>query len=159
MNERNYSITSAFLVVGSLIALNGCSSPLGKGDISGQDIARNGPAVLNVHTYPATVELTRKLQPVQKPEIVADVKDFGASISKVTLKFNHVPIQIPMKNIGGTTWRAELSNEQIKTLAVSGKTINYDATVEATDTKGLMGVSSSPVTVAIKTPSMTRTVS
>ncbi len=141
--------------LGILSGISGCSSMPGS-SVSGEDIAPTGPTVMNVRTEPSTVELNRELRPFQKPEILADVKDFGAKVEKVTLKFTHVPIQVPMKNVGGTTWRAELSQEQLKMLAVSGKTIKYDTLVEAQDEKGRIGMSSSPTTVAIKAPDLSR---
>src|SRR5690349_7181944 len=93
MKPRIYSVGSSFAVIGSLILLNACSSLTNGSDLSGKEIVPNGPTVLNVHSNPSTVELTHNFQPVQKPEVLADVKDFGSNIAKVTLRFNHIPIQ------------------------------------------------------------------
>jgi hypothetical protein len=62
-----------------------------------------------------------------------------------------------MQKVGGTTWRAELSQRQLQMMAVSGKTIKYDATVIAKNDKGQTTESSSPITLAIKAPEVADT--
>ena len=121
---------------------------------SAKDIAQRGPTVMNARTEPSTVELNRELKPFQKSEILADVKDFDSTISKVTVKFTQVPVQIPMTNIGGSTWRAEISPSQLKSLAVSGKTMKYEAQIEARNEKGQVAIARDPITVSVKTPDL-----
>jgi hypothetical protein len=149
--KTNYFI--ALTLVVSAIAVNGCSS-LGLNKESGKDISRNGPTVLNARTEPGTIQMNQALQPTSSAEILADVKDFDSKVNDVKLEFVSVPIQVAMQNIGGTTWRAELTAQQLQMLAVSGKTISYDANIVAKDVDGRSGVTSSPVSLAIKAPDL-----
>jgi hypothetical protein len=144
------------LGTGALLAASGCASAPGQSTESGKEIAATGPTVMNVHLEPSTIELNRQLQPMRRAEITADVKDFSSRITDVNLRFIHVPITVPMTNIGGTTWRAELSPQQLQTLAVSGKTIAYDAVIEAKDEKGQVGTSAQPLSVAVKSPDISQ---
>jgi len=118
---------------------------------SGREIAAKGPTVLNERVVPKTVELNRKLQPAQAPEIVADVKDFDSRVTNVRLRFLHVPLEVPMTNISSTTWRATLSSKDLQKLAVAGETMTYEAEIVARDEKGQVATSK-PLTVAIKSP-------
>jgi len=125
-----------------------------QGGKSGQDLARTGPTVLNARVNPSTIELNRNMQPSQAPEILAEVKDFNSKITEVKLRFIHAPMEISMQNVGGTTWKATLSPEQVKALAVGGQTMRYEANIIARNEDGDMSVSSDPVEVAVKTPDM-----
>ena len=124
---------------------------------SSQNLSANGPTILNARLQPSTIELNTKLQPHQPAEVLAEVKDFNSNISDVKLRFIHVPLEIQMKNIGGTTWRAVLTQKQLQLLAVSGKTMNYEANVIAKNEAGQTAVSSDPVMVAVKTPEVVQT--
>jgi hypothetical protein len=155
MKTKSYIIQSLLIAAGALLVANGCSSLPGQSE-SGKSISSTGPTVLNARAEPSTVELNRNLQPIQNAEIVADVKDFTSKVTSVKLRFVDVPIQVPMENIGGTTWRAQLSSGQLRALAVSGKTINYDANIIAKNEKGQTAMSSSPVTVAVAAPDLSR---
>ena len=123
---------------------------------SGTQIATSGPTVLNAHTEPGTFELNKQLKPSETSKVVADVKSFKEKVSEVRLNFIEVPLSIPMRNVGGTTWVAELSADQLKGLAVSGKTIEYQARVEAKDESGKTATSKDPVKISIKTPEITK---
>lgn len=129
-----------------------CSSFPGGNSGSGDQLAVTGPTVLNARTVPSTIELSTDLRPQQPAEVLADVKDFNSQIKDVKLRFIHAPLEIPMKNIGGTTWRATLSPEQLKMLAVSGKTMNYDADIIAQNDAGQFATTDKPVEISIKTP-------
>ena len=59
-----------------------------------------------------------------------------------------------MENIGGTMWRAELTPQELQMLAVSGKTVKYNANVVAKNADGEMS-KALPVTVAVKAPDYT----
>lgn len=142
----------AFIATGFALTAGGCST----GQKSGQDIAASGPTVLNAEAKPSTVELNRDLVPNRTPEVLADVKDFKSKIRDVKLKFTHVPLQVSMENIGGTTWRGVLSTKQLQTLAVAGKSTKYDATVVARNEQGQVGMSENPVTITVKAPDMSR---
>jgi hypothetical protein len=75
-------------------------------------------------------------------------------VTDVQLQFVNAPLVVPMQKIGGTTWRAELTPDQLRKLAVNGKTMKYRATVVAHDSSGLV-VSSKPLELAIAAPSAT----
>ena len=158
MKKTYKNICSLLFSIGILIAATGCSSTPGQIE-SGKEISATGPTVMNARAEPTTVELNRDLQPLKAPEVLADVKDFRSKITKVTLRFTHVPLQIPMTNIGGTTWKAELSPEQIQMLAVSGKSIQYDATVMAQNQNGQATESQNPITITIKSPDLSKNLS
>ena len=121
---------------------------------SGKEISARGPTVMNARTEPSTVELNRDMKPIQKSEILADVKDFDSKVSGVTVKFTQVPMQLQMKNIGGSTWRAELSPAQLKTLAAGGKTMRYEAQIIARNEKGEVANAQDPVVVSVKAPDL-----
>jgi hypothetical protein len=156
MKKLNLNYIQIMLIfAGSMVALNGCSSMPGNTE-SSKEISAMGPSILNVRLEPSTVELNRNLQPIKIPEILADVKDFRSKITHVTLRFKHVPLQISMENVGGTTWRAILSPEQLQNLAVSGKTITYDANVIARNQDGQVVESNDPINIAIKAPDLSQ---
>jgi len=127
-----------------------------KGEKSGEDIAARGPTVVDVRSNPKTIELTGSSQP--QAEVLADVKDFNVKVSDVRLRFLHVPLELPMEHVEGSTWRAKLSRNQLERLAVSGQTTKYEANVIARNTKGEITVSEKPVTIAIKAPQAVRPV-
>jgi hypothetical protein len=154
MKNKIKFIQMAFIASGFALSVGGCSS----GQKSGQDIMASGPTITNVEAKPSTVELNRNLMPDRAPEILADVKDFKSTIQDVKLKFTHVPIQVPMQNIGGTTWRGVLTSKQLQSLAIAGKTAKYDASVVARNEQGQMAVSEKPVTISVKAPDLARNV-
>lgn len=157
MKTNTIGVQFAILSVGVMFVATGCST-FGMGKTSSEEIAATGPTVMNVRTEPSTIELNTRLQPITSAEVLADVKDFHNKVSSVTLRFSDVPLQVPMQNVGGTTWRAHLTKDQLQMLAVSGKTISYDANVVAKNDKGQSSVSRTPVAVAIKTPEITRSI-
>jgi hypothetical protein len=122
------------------------------GQESSEQLSASGPSILNARAQPSTIELSTKLQPHEPAEVLADVKDFNSNITDVRLRFLHVPLEIPMKNIGGTTWRAILTQKQLQLLAVAGKTMNYEANVIAKNEAGQTSATHSPVNIAVKTP-------
>lgn len=141
-----------------IVIASGCSSGPFASSESGKDIAQTGPTVLNARSEPGTIELNRDLKTNTPAEILADVKDFQSKISDVRLQFLSVPLEIAMQNIGGTTWRAQLNPEQLQMLAVSGKTIKYDANIIARDIDGHSNMAKSPIQVAIKAPDLSKNV-
>src|SRR5689334_18945871 len=97
------------LALGALTAISlgvGCSSPghVKSESKTGQDLASNGPTVVDARTQPETIKLNQSLQATEGAEVLADVKDFTAKVTDVKLRFVRVPLEVPMKNIGGTTW-------------------------------------------------------
>ncbi len=153
MKTKPQMIQRVFFSIATILIASNCSSLSGQTE-SGKEIASTGPTILNAHSDPSTVELNRDLQPKKTPEILADVKDFRSKVTDVQLKFTHIPLQVRMENIGGTTWRAELTPQQLQMLAVSGKTIKYDASIVAKNARGQVSESPSTVTVAIKAPDL-----
>jgi hypothetical protein len=140
-----------------LISLAGCASSPSRQSNTMADsatISENGPNVLNARSEPQVVTLNKDLQPVEPGEVIADVKDFKHQITDVRLKFRNLPIEVPMENIGGTTWKAELTPGQLQMLAVSGKTMKYDADVIATNIDGKTAQTKDPVIVAVAAPDL-----
>jgi hypothetical protein len=90
--------------------------------------------------------------PSQLALVTADIKDFEGNINDVRLRFTHVPIEIPMSKMSGTTWRAEISPDQLRQLAVNGQTMKYDATVIATNDKGETSQSNEPIQITVIAP-------
>jgi len=140
-----------------LAAVTGCSSAPknSNGNPNGAtEISADHPSVLNARAEPQVVTLNRDLQPNQQAEVLADVKFFKGQISGVTLKFRDIPLEVPLENIGGTTWRAEFSPRQLQALAVSGKTVQYKADVIAKDDQGETAKSPDAIIVVIQAPDL-----
>lgn len=163
MNKTTLGFRMSLLFISSLMSsLMGCSSPekpRNERTMSTQDRvaqAVQGPTVIYAHTEPSVVELNRDLQPLRPAEVIADVKDFSSPVTQVSLRFLKVPIEIPMHNIGGSTWRAELTPKQLQDLAVSGRTVRYDAIVVTKNEDGDVGRLKRPVQVAVKAPDLLR---
>lgn len=144
---RYFSAAFVFLAI---VLYPGCST----GQQQAIELSQNGPTVLNARAEPGVVVLNRDLLPNRPAEVLADVKDFKSNILDVRLKFEDVPMEVPMQNIGGTTWRAELTPQQLQQLAISGKTVKYAATVVARNTKGETTTGSEPIYVAVRTPDL-----
>jgi hypothetical protein len=158
LSKRHMKMTSnltliTLLTLGTSLGVIGCAS-MSNPIETGRDIASTGPTVLNAKSNPATIQLNQNLQPTQAAEITADVKDFNHKISEVKLKFIHVPVEVQMQNLGGTTWRATLSAEQLQMLAVTGKTVKYEANIVANNDKGQTGITQSPLNISIKAPEL-----
>lgn len=139
----------------ALVSASGCSSAPTRTSSTGEvqnSAAAQGPAVAFARTEPGTVELNRDFQPMRPAEVLADVKDFASRIDNVMLQFSGIPLEVPMENVGGTTWRAQLTPRQLEMLAVSGQTIKYKANVVAHDENGKVGKTEQPVDVSVKTP-------
>jgi hypothetical protein len=149
---KKFILTTALPI--ALTALGACSS-VGKSK-SGDQIAAQGPTVLDARTNPGTFELNSAYQPTQPAEILAEVKDFSSNIKDVRLRFVHVPLEIPMKHVEGSTWRAQLSPNQLKSLAVGGQTMNYQVNVIARSADGMVATSSEPLKVAVSAPDLSQ---
>ncbi len=147
MRTKNFAAIALFLVAG----ITGCSSMSGTKSDAGKDISATGPTVLNERVMPGTVELDKSLQSKEPVQVVADVKDFQAPVTDVKLQFLHVPLTVPMEKVGGSTWSATLSPEDLRQLAVSGQTMSYQAQVIATNESGNIGTSADPVSISVKT--------
>ncbi|MCM2324150.1 MAG: hypothetical protein NDJ90_12895 [Oligoflexia bacterium] len=137
----------------SLVSCSTFKKVTGSDEESGAEIQASGPTVLNPRISPETIELTGELQPRQTPEVLAEVKDFSGKVNDVRLRFVDVPIEVKMKKVGESTWRASLSNELVKKLAVGDQTTTYEANIYARDDKGKVAVSKEPLKVAVKAPS------
>lgn len=147
------------ITLASIITLSGCSTAPAPTYVSEAKVAPTGPTVMNARSSPATVELDAQLQAKYNPQILADIKDFTSPVNKVTLRFMDVPIEIEMNNLQGTTWQATLTPEQVKKLAVSGKSIKYFLEIIATDEQGRSASSPEPVQIVIKAPELARATS
>lgn len=125
---------------------------MGGGNKSDQTLSSTGPSVVDVQVQPKTFELDPGWQPTEPAKIVAQVKDFTAKVTEVRLRFSRVPLQVPMRHVGGTTWEATLSPSQLQTLAVGGKTMEYEANLIARNEDGLITVNPAPIEIAVKAP-------
>src|SRR4051794_861231 len=104
MKIKSPVIQVALIATAALLVGNGCSTLMPGQTESSKEMSAAGPTVLNPHVEPSVVELNRNLQPKTTPEILADVKDFRGRVKEVRVQFTHVPLEIPMENVGGTTW-------------------------------------------------------
>ncbi len=152
MKKSNFLVKTVLSL--GIAALAACSTM--KGEKSSEEVAASGPTVIDVRTNPSTFELNEKLQPTQTAEVFADVKDFKNEVTTVKMRFVHIPMEVPMKKVAGTTWKATLTPEQLKQLAVTGQTMRYDVNIVAVNNKGQAAMSQEPITVAIKAPDQTR---
>lgn len=150
---RTRNIASLFAT--SLIALSACTSAPTLPPIEAK-LSPTGPTVLNPRSSPSQVELDAQLQAKYNPQFLADIKDFSSPVNKVTLRFMEVPIEVDMRNLQGTTWEATLSPEQVKKLAVTGKSMKYRVEIVATDEEGRSAVSAEPVQITITAPEIAR---
>ena len=137
-----------------VLPLAACSTLSGGSSKTGQDLAANGPTVVDARTNPGTFELNKQLQATSPTEVLAEVKDFMSKITEVKLRFVNALLEVPMTNIGGSTWRAVLTPEQLKQLAVGGQTMNYQAQVIATNEDGITNVSQQALNVSVKAPDL-----
>ena len=112
---------------------------------------------MNARAEPRVVILNSDMAPMTPAQVFADVKDFNSRVVDVRLKFNDVPIEIPMERIGTTTnWKAQLTPEQLQMLAISGDTVKYKATITAKDLDGNSTKTDQPLFVTVKAPSIAR---
>ncbi len=148
------SLKTQWLIPALLVGIvgAGCSS---MGSKTGQDMSPTGPTVVNAKSNPTTIELNQSFQPQSPASVTAEVKDFSSKVTDVRLRFVRVPMEIRMENVGGTTWKAELTPQQIRTLAVGGETMSYEANVVARNKEGMVAVSPTPVEITVKTPELT----
>ncbi len=129
----------------------------GQNSKNSEDIAMSGPTVLDAKTNPGTFDLNQNLEPVSRTQVVASVKDFQHKVTDVRIRFLHVPMEISMKEVSGSTWVADLSSSQLKQLAVNGHTMKYEANVVARDNSGQTAVSKSPIEIAVRAPDINAT--
>lgn len=144
--KLNSKISFLFLVC----VMAGCSSAQ-QGPVPIQ-LSANGPTVINARPEPGVIVLNSDMQPMNPAQVIADVKDFKSRVTDVRLKFLDVPLEVPMENIGGTAWRAELTPQELQMLAVSGKTVKYRAIVVAKNANGDKSPAMEPLFVAVKAP-------
>jgi hypothetical protein len=119
-----------------------------------RDAPDTGPTIISLKAEPALVQVTRNLDAPLTPVVTADVRDGGREVREVKLRFLHLPLEVPLENVGGSIWRAKLSREQIAMLAVGGHTITYQAHVVARDDLGLIAISRHFIDVAVRTPDL-----
>lgn len=134
--------------------VSGCST-LG-GSKSASNLSVNGPSIVAASATPPTIDLNTNLQADQAAQIFADVKDFTAPVKTVKARFIHIPIELNMDQLAGTTWAAQLTPEQLKELAVAGQTMKYAANIVATDANGNVAISPQPVNILVKAPDASR---
>lgn len=133
----------------------GCATSI-KGDNQPSVMTANGPNILNARAEPEVVILNRDLQPTIAGEMLADVKDFKYPVSDVEVKFQALPLVIPMEHVAGSTWRAEFTPQQLQMLAVTGQTVSYKADIVATNSQGETATSSTPLNISVEAPETSR---
>jgi hypothetical protein len=153
-----FSSTASLLmcVVTGFTLFTGCSSASKNHESPGKaiELSSEGPTVLNARSEPQVITLNRDLQPNRPGEVIADVKDLKSPVTDVKVQFKDLPLEVPMERVGGSTWRAELTPQQIQMLAVSGKTVKYKATVIAKDDQGVTAQSHETIEVAVQAPDL-----
>ncbi len=135
----------------ALVLTTACSTL--SGDKSGEDLSQSGPTVVSAQVQPENIQLGEDWQVEQTPTITAEIKDFTASVDDVRLRFLRAPLEITMTQVGGTTWQANLTPEQVRMLAVGGETMKYEANIIARNEDGRIAVSQEPVTISVQAPS------
>ncbi len=148
---------SLYAILGSsLLVLASCSSITGGSKSeSAKELAASGPTVVDVKTFPGTFDVNQSLQPVSQSQVIASVKDFKNTVTDVRLRFLHIPMEIPMKQLNTSTWVANIQPDQLRQLAVNGHTMKYEANVIAKDNIGQTAVSRTPIEIAVKAPEVT----
>jgi hypothetical protein len=138
----------------ALLSASACSTFKKETAKSESNLSQSGPNVINARTNPSVIELNNQWQATGPAEVLAEVKDFTSEVQDVKLRFLRAPLEIPMQKVNGTTWRAQLTPEQLKTLAVGGETMKYEANIVARNADGQIAVSPDTVNVAISAPAV-----
>jgi hypothetical protein len=145
---------SLLATLGAIIGIaSGCSS-VGSKNVSPQELNQPGPTVVNPRVSPDVVKLNDRLQPLQQVQVYADVKDIQSPVTGVQLRFVEVPFEVQLRNIGGTTWQANISPDLLRKLAVGSQTVTYNANIYAEAQNGTVGVSKSPVQIKVSAPDL-----
>lgn len=139
----------------TLATTSGCSTG-GRQGVEADEVASVTPHVVGARVVPGEIELDRKMLPKKDPEILAEVKDYNSQITDVMVRFVRAPLELEMEHVGGTTWRAKLTNEQIRRLAIGGETVGYQANVIAWNEDGQVAMSERPIEVKIKAPDLAK---
>jgi hypothetical protein len=145
--KRSLVTASAFTLLA--VSWGGCAHNKG---VDIQREAAKGPVIINPRSEPGTVELNRFLQPKQPQQFFAEIQDFAAPVTDAKLQLNGTSIEVPMEKIGGTTWRGELSSDQLKRLAISGQKMEYQARMIARDQNGTLASSPEMINIKVAAP-------
>ncbi len=135
-----------------MIAASGCSTLKGGNTKSGEEIAMTGPTIVQAKAEPKVFQLDQSLAPIQQASVFADIKDFSANLEDVRLRFIHVPLELKMHRLAGSTWQASIPADALKKLAVSGQTMKYQIDVVARDANGHVATTKTPLEIAVKAP-------
>jgi hypothetical protein len=151
-------LLSVGIISGGLACSSASKQAPGKAEEAGSP-----PAVVNPHVEPQSVSLNEKFEVSQPVDVIADVKSIDSGLDKVSLrmffspdteeklKFFKRPVEFEMQRVGGTTWRARLTKNELAPLAISGQTLKYQGQVYAKNDRGQITVSGQPVELTIKT--------
>jgi hypothetical protein len=165
--SQDSKIGLVFLSLSVLIGAAACSTPSGSTQ-QDQKVAEAGapPVVVNPRAEPKMVNLSEGLSTPKPVEVFADVKTFDAGLDKVSLrltfspeteqrmKFFKKPIEMRMENVGGTTWRARLTNRELEMLAINGESITYQGQILAQNDRGQITMSGEPIEITIHAPAV-----
>ncbi len=136
---------------------------------SGGGVATSGmpiapPVIANPRVVPNVVILGPRLDAAQPVNVYVDIKSLGSNLDKVKLrlyfasdtdqrlKFFERPVSVDMKHLEGSTWRAELSDNELKKLAINGESLKYEGHIIAQNDQGQTTVSSETITFTIQAP-------
>jgi hypothetical protein len=148
--NKNRILACASALTLSVALLGGCAHSRTQDELRQQ--ASRGPVILNPRSNLNTVELNRFLQAKQPQQFFAEIQDFNSPVVEAKIRMAGTAIEIPMEKIGGTTWRAQLSDDQLKHLAISGQKMEYKASVIARDQNGAVASSKDPISVTVTAP-------
>lgn len=152
--KKGMAFFSYSAVALALASASACSTL--KGEKEGGDVASTtGPVVVDSKIQPSTIELDRKLQPMQRAQVTAEVKDFQSEVTDVKLRFSRIPMEVPLKHLGGSTWEGEISPAMLKKLAVGNQKTAYEANIIAKNAKGEVAVGQHPIEVVVRAPELT----
>ncbi|MEN9723652.1 MAG: hypothetical protein RJB38_1638 [Pseudomonadota bacterium] len=144
-----YGVTVMSLA--SLSMLFGCSSSPFHSSTDSQELSPSGLTILNPRTEPGTFETTRDLKPIDPPVVLAEVKDITGNLTEVHLQIENSSVRVPMTRVAGTTWRGKLTDRQLQTLAINGKTLKYQGTIHARNDR-FRKTASARIEIRVKAP-------
>jgi hypothetical protein len=142
----------------------GCSSAPSSCQKNQASVAAPAPVIIHPRAIPEKVALTENLEISQPIEVYADIKSFNSNLDQVklrlsfspetqqNLRFFKTPVEVSMKKVNGSTWKAELGNNELKKLGINGETLKYEGHILAQNDKGQVTISKDPIELIIQTP-------
>jgi hypothetical protein len=150
----------SLIVVSSLIGVFGCSSA----PTANEQAKTSPPVVVNPRVEPQKVNLSEDFKASRPVDVLADVKSFDSPVTSVSLRlyfspeteqrvrFFKNPVEVPMKKVEGTTWRARLTADELRSLAISGQSLKYQGQVVAKNSNDQITMSGQSVELTVQAP-------